>query len=243
MDPLGLAEAVLALAVYPGGVLLLVLGWGACRLSGFSGGWAPNVREVAVLVLIDAAVASAPIPGSLVSSLPPAAGAAPDLAVVVVLIAAATALAAPERWTARPVVTGLFAVAALTGLAVGAASLSLPAIVDQPGPEMAAARAAAAAALLVAGPIVAVSRRLAPPTRTTVSAGLGLLGLSLAAPAADGGAQAALTAAAVVVLAAVYAACAQRWSEVVVRAQPQLSVLTGLLCAASVAAVVLAVRI
>ena len=243
MDPLGVADAVLALALYPGGLLLLALGWGASRVAGFAGRWTPNAREVAVLVVLDAAVASAPLPGSLVTSLPPAAGAAPNLVVVAVLVAAAAALAAPERWTPRPILTGLMAVAAVTALAVGAASLSLPAIVGQPGIAMQAARAAAAAAMLVAAPIVAGSRRLSPPGRATVIAGLGLLGLSLAVPPVSGGGEAAVTAASVVVVSALYAACVQRWRAAMVRAQSQLSVLTGLLCAAAIAAVTVAGRV
>lgn len=242
MDPLGVAEAVLALAVYPGGILLLLLGRGASRVAGFAGRWTPSAREIAVLVLLDAAVASAPLPGSPVASLPPSAGAAPDLAVTVVLLASAAALAAPERWRPGPVLAGLLAIAALGVVAVGAASLSLPAIAADPRTAMQAARAAAAAAILAAGPVVAAARGLSPPGRATLVTGLAVTGLALTAPPASGAGAGAISAASIAVTAAAYAAAITRWSRAVARLQPQLTVVTGLCCAAAVAAVTLGTR-
>ncbi|HEX6538326.1 MAG TPA: hypothetical protein VF155_04010 [Candidatus Dormibacteraeota bacterium] len=239
MDALGAAEAVLALALLPGGLLLASAGWLGAAAAGRRGLWSLGPREVVVLLLTDLAVAQAPLPGSPITTLPPGQGAAPDIAVVALLIAAAVATATSERRPGWPwVIAGTLSGAALT-VALGAASLSLPAITGHPGASMLAARAAVAVAVLVAAPALTWGSRLSPPGEATLLAGLGLLGLSLLSPPALPAWQAALATALAAVAAAAYAGAVLRW-----RARlASLQVESGVACLAAGAAAVAAVLV
>ena len=102
MDPLGILAAVVALAVYPGGLFLAGILWFGGGLPWRStSAWRPSLRDLAALAAIDLAVAGAPLPASPAASLPPAAGAAPDIVVVALLVAASVVLVAPGRWHVR----------------------------------------------------------------------------------------------------------------------------------------------
>jgi hypothetical protein len=136
VDPLGLAQTTLALGLFPGGVVLALAGWLAARLAGRRGGWALDRRELFVLLLLDLAVAQAPVAGSPIASLPPGHGASANIAVVAAVVAAALVAASRETARGMRVAAAVVVVAAALALAVGAASLSLPAITGHPGGAM-----------------------------------------------------------------------------------------------------------
>lgn len=241
MDALGAAQAVLALGLLPGGLVLALSGWTAVRLGGRSGEWSFDPRELFVLLLLDLAVAQAPVPSSPIPSLPPGSGAGPDVAVVVLLLAGALAAATPParpgwRWLA-----GATTLAALLAVAYGAASLSLTAITGRPGVSLLAARAATAAAILVAAPILTSSWRLSSATEATLLAGMAILAFSLVPPAGLPAWAAALATGLTVVAATGYATAVLRWRASLLVAQPNLGVACLLSGAAAVAAVLISV--
>lgn len=235
---LGVAETVLALALFPGGIVLALSGWGAARLAGRRGTWSLDRREVFVLLLLDLAVAQAPVAGSFIPSLPPAQGAAPNIAVVAAVLAAALAVASAETGRRRRVGAALVVMSASMALALGAASLSLPAITAHPGAGMLAARAATAAALLAAAPALTAGWRLSPIAEATVLAGVALLALSLVTPTGLSGAAMVLAAASTVVAAVLYATAVLRLRGHLLRSEPLLGVVWGLAGAGAIAAVV-----
>lgn len=223
--------------------MLGLSGWSALRLGGRSGMWWFDARELFTVLLLDLAVAQAPLPASPIPSLPPGSGAGPDIAVVALLLggalAAATSAGRPGwRW-----VCGATAVTAVLALAFGAASLSLPAIVGQPGGSLLAAKAATAAGILVATPALTSSWRLSSAAEATLFAGVGVIALSLVAPAGLPAWAAALATAMVVLGATSYAGALVRWREPLSRVQPSLGVICLLCGAAALAAVLLSVLV
>lgn len=239
MDALGAAQTALALGLLPGGLVLALAGWLAGAAGGRRGVWSVNLPEVSALLLLDLAVAQAPISASPIGSLPPGQGAAPDIAVVALLFAAAVAVAMPG---ARPgwhwALGGALAAAALT-IAFGAASLSLPAITGHPGTSMLAARAAAAAALLLAGPALTGGCRLSAAGEATLLAGLAILGLALLNPTGLGAWQAALATVLTLVAATAYAAAVVRWRAELARFRGE----SGVACLCAVGATLAAVLV
>lgn len=241
MDALGAAQTVLALALLPGGLVLALSGWLAQRLGGRSGMWSLDARELFTLLLLDLAVAQAPLPSSPIPSLPPGSGSGPDIAVVALLTAGALAAAtSPGRPGWRWVSAGA-AVTAVLALAFGAASLSLSAIIGQPGASLLAARIATAAAILVATPLLTSSWRLSSAAEATLLAGMGLIALSLVVTAGLPAWAAAVATAMAVAGAAGYAAAAMRWRDPLSRMQPSLGVVCLLSAAAALAAVLVSV--
>ncbi|MGH7685715.1 MAG: hypothetical protein ACREN2_02700 [Candidatus Dormibacteria bacterium] len=239
MDALGAAQAVLALALIPGGALLAASGWAAAAAAGRRGTWSLEARELFALLLLDVAVAQAPLPGSPIGTLPPGQGAAPNLAVAALLLAGALVAAMPPTRRRLPLMLAAILVAAALAVGFGAASLSLPAIMGHPGAAMLAARAGLAAAVLLAGPVLTSGSRLSAAGEATLLAGLALLVLSLLAPPGLPAWQAALAAAAVVTVAVAYAAGVLRW-----RAQlAQIDAGTGVACVLAGAATLAAVTI
>lgn len=240
MDVLGVAQTILALGVFPGGVVLALCGVSAARLAGRRSGWSADPRELFALLLLDLAVAQSPIAGSFIPSLPAASGATPNIAVVAVVLAAALTLAAPETARRRRAAAAAVVLAASMALAVAAASLGLPSITGHPGGAMLAARAATAAALLAAAPALTAGSRLSASAEASLLAGLALLGLSLVTPAGLSGGAVALAAASTVGAAVLYAASVLRLRPHLLRAEPLLGAVWGLAGAGAIAAAVIA---
>lgn len=241
MDALGLAQTVLALGVFPGGVVLALSGLGAARLAGRRRGWSFNRRELFVVLLLDLAVAQAPIAGSFISSLPAAGSATPNIAVVAVVLAAALVVASPETGRRSRLGAAAVVLSASMGLAVGAASLALPAITGHPGSAMLAARAATAAALLAAAPALTAGSRLSERGEATLLAGMALLACSLVTPPGLSGGEVMLAAASTAVAAVLYATAVLRMRVHLLRSEPLLGVVWGLAGAGAIAAAVVAV--
>jgi hypothetical protein len=237
MDALGAAQAALALGLLPGGLVLALSGWIAARLGGRPGLWSFDARELFVLLLLDLAVAQAPLPSSPIPSLPPGSGAGPDIAVVALLLAGALAAATPRARPGWRWLVAATAVTAMLAVSFGAASLSPPAIIGQPGGSLLAARAATAAAILVATPILTATWRLSPAAEATLLTGTAILALSLVLPPGLPAWAAALATAVTLVAATGYAAAAVRWRESLSRAQQNLGVACLLSGVAAVAAV------
>ena len=236
MDALGAAEAVLALALLPGGVLLGLTGWIGAAAAGRPGLWKLDAREVFALLLLDLAVAQAPLPGSPIATLPPGQGSAPDIAVVFVLVAAALAAATSRRRPGWPWVIAATLTAAALTMALGAASLSLPAITGHPGASMLAARVAVAVAVLASAPVLTAGCRLSAAGEATLLAGLALLGLSLLTPPSPPAWQAALSTALAAIAAVAYAGAALRWRPALAGLQSATGVTCVIAGAAAVAA-------
>ena len=243
MDALGAAQALLALALLPGGALLAACGWSAATAAGRRGTWALDAREVFALLLLEVAVAQAPFPGSPIGTLPPGQGAAANLAVAALLVAGALVAAMPPTRRRMPLALAAVVVAAALGVGFGAASLSLPAITGHPGAAMLAARAGFVAAALLAGPVLTSGTRLSAAGEATLLAGLALLALSLLAPPGLPAWQGAVAAAAIVVAAVAYAAGVLRWRAQLARIDGGTSVACVLAGAATLAAVTIAALI
>lgn len=241
MDALGAAQAVLALGLLPGGLALALSGWAAQRLGGRSGLWSLDARELFTLLLLDLAVVQAPVPSSPIPSLPPGSGSGPDIAVVALLIVGA--LAAATTW-GRPGwrwLDAAVAVTAVLALAFGAASLSLSAIVGQPGASLLAARVATVAAILVATPALTSSWRLSSAAEATLLAGVAVSALALVVPAGLAAWAAAMATALVFAGATGYAGAVMRWREPLSRLQRSLGIVCLLCGAAALAAVLVSV--
>jgi hypothetical protein len=180
VDPTGLLDAVLAVAIYPGAAfvaLAAVLHRGvAGRPAGL--GTPGPVPAATLLPVLAAVVASAMLPmvGSPALRLPPPAGAAGNVVAVVVLLAVAVDLGAASR-----VVAALAAAAAVPVLALAAAgsTVSVVAICTAGGTAGVAARATAAATLLLAASSTAGGR-----AASVVDAALALAAAALVIPAA-----------------------------------------------------------
>lgn len=241
MDALGFAQTALALGLFPGGLVLALSGATAQRLARRSGLWTLNTREVFTLLLLDLAVAQAPLPSSPIQSLPPGSGSSPDIAVVALLLAGVLATATAAGRSGWGWVTAVVAVSAVLSLAFGAASLSLTTIVGQPGASLEAARAATTAAILVAAPMLTASWRLSPAAEGTVLAGTAIVALSVLLPQGLPTWGAALTSALALIAAAAYAGAVTRWRASVSRAQSSLGVVCLLSGAAALAAVLVSV--
>lgn len=244
MDALGAAQTVLALGLLPGGLVLALSGRAAQLLGGqHSGLWSADARELFTLLLLDLAVAQAPLPSSPIPSLPPGSGSGPDIAVVTLLVVGALANATSPGRPGWRWVTGATAVTAVLALAFGAATLSLPAIVGHPGASLVAARVGTAAAILVAAPALTSSWRLSNAAKSTLLAGVGVVALSLVVPVGLPAWAAALATALVVLGATGYAGAVVRWRAPLLAMQPSLGVLCLLSGAAALAAVLVSVLV
>jgi hypothetical protein len=181
MDPTGLLDAVLAVAVYPGAAFLAVAALLHRRLAGrAAGSGAPRgpLPSASILPVLAATVATSMLPlvGQPALRLPPSAGVAGNLIVVAVLLAVAVDLGAASQR-----VSGLAAAAALPVLALASAgsTVSVSAIADAQGAAALAARITAAALLMLAASAGAAGR-----AASAVSAALGLAAAALVLPAA-----------------------------------------------------------
>ncbi|MDQ6856878.1 MAG: hypothetical protein M3Z57_07390 [Candidatus Dormibacteraeota bacterium] len=180
MDPTGLLDAVLAVAVYPGvaflAVAALLHGWLAGRRTASV---PPGpVPAASVLPVLAAAVATAMLPmvGAPALRLPPTAGVAGNAVVVTILLAVAVDLGGGARR-----LSALAAAAALpiVGLAAAGGTVSVVAISTAGGSAALAARVVAATLLVLAGSLSAAGR-----AASAVSAALALAGAALVIPQA-----------------------------------------------------------
>jgi hypothetical protein len=180
VDPTGLLDAVLAVAVYPGAVFVALAAVLRHRVGGHRAApRTPGVPPAPTLVPVLSAVLAAamlPLVGSPALRLPPPSGAPPNVVAVIVLLAVATDLGGGRRAAA-----GLAAGAMLAVLALAAelGTLNLIAVSTAGGTAALAARAVGAA-LLVLGSSLVVGGRAA----AVVAATLAVAGASLVVPSA-----------------------------------------------------------
>jgi len=243
MDPLGVLQAVVALAVYPGGLFLAGLVYLAGRLARAPRWHALRPRELAALITIDLAVAGAPLPSSPAGSLPPTAGAAPNLVVAALLVAASVVLVAPRRGDSRRVLSAAAATTAISLAVVATASLALTTITAQPGGVVAAVRAIAALAVLIAAPQLCGSPAGPALGRRAVLTGMALLGLSLLIPAGLAGWAAVAGAAASAAATIIYVVLVSSTHALLMRAQTVLTAACGALGAAAIVVVFVGGRV
>lgn len=208
---LSLFAAVVAVALFPGGVFTLAAAGGtavAARLTPARAPWSSASLGAAVLLLFAAALV--PLPASPSSALPLDSGTQADLLGALILLGAGLAVGGPPSWPRARLVAAVAALAPLLVLAAGAATLDLPVVVALPGRQLAAARALAAAAILFAAPVAARSADAGIPRglRALQLAVPALFAAVLLAPPGWSGLPAAVCAAMVVGGVAVYAALA-----------------------------------
>ena len=177
MDPTGLLDALVAAAVYPGGLFLLV-GWGVARAlrRGPLRPGPPTSRHALAVLAVAAAVAQLPLPGSPLLDLTAANGEALNLVPVLLLLAVAVDAGGASR-----AVAAAAAVAGAAGLALAASehTLSLATLVAPAGPAVSAARALVAAAIVLVA-AAGLASRFSP----FAAAGLALTAAAAVIPAA-----------------------------------------------------------
>jgi hypothetical protein len=180
MDPTGLLEAVLAVAVYPGAAFLTLAALLHARMAGRASGLGTRraVPATSLFPALAATVATAMLPmiGSPVLRLPPVTGVAGNVVAVVVLLAVAVDLGGGSRR-----VSALAAAAAVPVLALAAAgsTVSVAAISTAGGTSGLAARSLSAAILVMAASVPVGGR-----AASVVAAALGLAAAALVIPAA-----------------------------------------------------------
>jgi hypothetical protein len=154
MDPLGLLLAVVAIAVYPGGLFLAELAWLMHRAGGLPPGTRLDARSLAAIVIAALAASMASLPGSPAAALPPPGGATPNLAAAVLLLFVGGAIVAPDPWSFRRLALLGLAGASLLLLGLLASSFSILAVAGVSGDGADAARILAAITALTAAPLV-----------------------------------------------------------------------------------------
>ncbi|HUZ69413.1 MAG TPA: hypothetical protein VMU65_06840 [Candidatus Saccharimonadales bacterium] len=154
MDPLALLLDIVAVAVYPGGLFLVVLAVMVQRSGGLPRTRDLDARAIVAVIAAMLAASMSPVPGSPAASLPPAGGATPNLVAAILLLFVGASLAAPEPWSVRRMVAGGLGGASLVLLGLIAASFSVAMIAGGAGGEGLTARILAAATALIAMPIV-----------------------------------------------------------------------------------------
>jgi hypothetical protein len=226
MDPTGLLDAVLAVAVYPGVAFLAVAALLHGRLAGRRAATsAPGpVPAASLLPVLAAAVATAMLPmvGAPGLRLPPAAGVAGNVVAITILLAVAVDLGGGSRR-----VSALAAAAALPviGLAAAGSTVSVVAISTAGGTAAVAARVVAAILLVLAASLASAGR-----AATAVSAALALAGAALVIPAALRDAPpivCALASLGVVASSGVLARWRDRWTVVALSAAGIAGALAG----------------
>ena len=180
MDPTGLLDSVLAVAVYPGASFLALAALLRTRLAGRRAALRPGGPPPAIsLVPATSAVIAAamlPVVGSPMLRLPPPSGAAGNVVAVLVLLAISVDLGA------RSTAAGWLAAAAalpVLALATTLGTLDVETVVRAPGAGGIAARALAAALLVIASSLCGEGRVAA-----LVSATLALTGAAMVIPSA-----------------------------------------------------------
>ena len=244
MDTLSLFAAVVAVALFPGGVYVAAIAGGVAaggRLPRAQGSpWSPVTVAATVLLLFAAALV--PLPGSPAQVLPLNDGAPANLLAALLLLGGGIAAGTAPRWSRWRVAAGTAAAAPLLTLAAGAATLDFPVVVALPGREPAAARALAAAAILLATPV------LGPPADTTVPRALrallvavpALVAAVLLAPPGWAGLPAAVAATLVFGGAVVYAGAAGLLVRLLPRRTMPFALLASMAAIASITLTLLA---
>jgi hypothetical protein len=212
VDPTGLLDAVLAVAVYPGAAFIGLAALLHRRVAGRHGTLlgAPGALPAATLLPVLAAivaVAMLPLPGSPALRLPPPSGAAGNVVAVAVLLAVAVDLGAGSR---RPAALALAAAVPVVALAAAGGTLSALAIALAGSNAAVAARSIAAALLVLAAATSSGSR-----AASVVLSALSLSAAALVVPAALPGVPAVIGAIAclgVVLLSGLLARLHDRWS-------------------------------
>ena len=243
MDALGLLQAVVAVAVYPGGAFLGLAAWAFRRTSGARGVEPMNAAGVAAAAAACLAAALAPLPASPAAILPPQGRAAPNLAVAALLLGGAIGVGARGPWDRRRTVAAAVALVPVAALAAGSATLALPAVITQPGVAFIAARSGAAAAVLATAPLIC--RTYGPgqaAVHSVLVAAAAVLALSLVVPPQLTGWAAAGAAAGVLVAAAAYGLILRVISRAATFRHRLLLTLGTAAGAASVAAIAVAAR-
>jgi hypothetical protein len=192
VDPTGLLDTILAVAVYPGAAFLALATLLHARLAGRSAGLGVRgaVPAVSLLPALAAIVATAMLPmvGSPVLRLPPLTGVAGNVVAVAVLLAVAVDLGGASR---RASLLAAAAALPVLGLAAAAGTVSVVAISTAGGAAGIGARSLAAAILFMSASS-AVGGRAA----SVVAAALALGAAALVIPAVLEGAPAIACAAA-----------------------------------------------
>lgn len=184
MDPLGLLLEVVAIAVYPGGLFLVVLAWVVHRAGGLPRGSSLDARGLTAIIAATVAASMAALPGSPAASIPPPGGATPNLAVAMLLLGMAGALAASETWSPQRLALLGLGAASLLLIGLLAPSLSIQALTGTGGASAEVARILAVIAALTMAPVV-VQPYLAAGTavaRGTVVAAIVEVVLSILVP-------------------------------------------------------------
>lgn len=230
MDPTGLLDAVLAVAVYPGAFFLALAAVARRRLAGqVAGPRSPGMPPAISLVPVLSAVlgtAMLPLVGSPALRLPPPAGAPGNIVAILVLLAVAADLGAGRR-----AAVALAAASALPvlGLAASLGTLNVIDVATAGGTEALGARALAAAMLVLAASLVEGGR-----TAAVVAAALALAGASLVIPSALRGQPPVLCALAclgVVVLSGLLARLRDRWPQLLLAVAGTAAGATGTMLA------------
>ncbi len=154
MDPLGLLLAIVALAVYPGGLLLACLALLTLRLSGMPRSTGLDSRGLAAMCAAGVAASMATLPGAPAASLPPPGGATPNLIAAVVLLFVAGSLIAPEPWSSRRRVAVALGGVSVLLLGFVAASFSIETLSGAGGGAATTARIVVAIGVLAALPVI-----------------------------------------------------------------------------------------
>lgn len=244
MDPLGLLLAVVAVAVYPGGLFLA----GLARLTHWAGGLPPgtrlDARSLAAIVIAALAASMASLPGSPAAALPPPGGATPNLAAALLLLVVGGAIVAPEPWSFRRLaLLGLGGVSLLL-LGLLASSFSIPALAGVGGDGADAARILAAITALIAAPLV-VQPHLpigAVTARLTVVAAIVEVVLSLLIPPALHLLAGTVALATLVAGVALYALLLRLGRALTQREHPTLVAIATLCAAGATVAAIIAAR-
>ncbi len=185
MDPFGVLLAIVALAVYPGGLLLACLAGMTFRLSGMPRATGLDVRGLAAICAAGLAASMATLPGSPAASLPPPGGATPNLVAAMLLLFVAGSLIAPVPWSPRRGIAVAFGGASLLLLGFAAASFSIATLSGASGLAATAARIVVAIGILVALPVIVQPHRPggSAPARATLIAATVEVVLAILIPA------------------------------------------------------------
>ena len=244
MDPLGLLLAIVAVAIYPGGLLLACLAWLTSRLSGMPRATGLDRRGLVAVCVAVVAASMAMLPGSPAAALPPPGGATPNLVAAVLLLFVAGALTAPDPWSPRRTVVVALGGVSLLLLGFVAASFSIDTLSGATGGAAAAARVVVAIGILAGLPVIVQPHRAggSSAARATVVAATVEVVLSTLIPAGLHAPATVLWVVGLVAAAAAYALLLRLMSAVAQREHLVLVVLAAACAGAGSLAAILADR-